>query len=333
MNINDIAKLAGVSTATVSRVLNNIKVRPKHKEMVEKVLKETGYKPNRTAQGLASKKSKLIGMILPSIMANVYSHIVDGVNSILQNRGYSLILTTTHEVGEHSESREIEALNFLKERSVDGVIYIPQTTSVRMIEYLKNYDRPIVSFGEKMKGTSVPALTLDDYNAAKSMVQYLIDLGHRDIAFVGIPDNFHATGFLRKKGYIDALTENGIEVDEERIVEAGFTLAEGYSAAREVVKRSDKIPTAVFTALDRIAFSTVSYLQKAGYRVPEDVSVVGIDDDDISSYYSPPLTTIHYDFAGAGEIIANMLLDFIEKEGDIEDREMKFSIKERGSAI
>lgn len=334
MNINDIAQLAGVSKATVSRVLNNIKVRPEYKEKVERVLKETGYKPNRIARELVSKKTKLIGMIIPSIKPNVYSHVIEGVNHVLQKRGYSLILTTTSEFAKQSIKREVEALEFMEERQVEGVIYVPQIISPEIIEYLKNYKTAIVSLTEKLQGTSIPALTFDDYNAAKSIVQYLIDLGHKDIAFIGISDEYYSTGFLRKKGYLDALKENNIPVNYEGIISSGFSLLEGYSSARDLINNPNIKPTAVFAALDRIAYGTMSYLNKAGYRVPQDISVVGIDDDDLSSYYTPPLTTIYYDFIKAGEIIANMLLEVInDKQTLVEDRKMGFYIRERNSAI
>jgi DNA-binding LacI/PurR family transcriptional regulator len=334
LNIKDIAQLAGVSKATVSRVLNNIKVRPEYKEKVDRVLKETGYKPNRIARELVSKKTKLIGMIMPSIKPNVYSHVVEGVNRLLQKKGYSLILTTTLEFGQQSSKHEVEALEFMKDRQVEGVIYVPQIICPEIIEYLKDYDTPIVSLTEKLKGTSIPALTFDDYNAAKSIVQHLIDLGHKDIAFIGITDEYYATGFLRKKGYMDALKENNMPIDDDRIINGGFTLVEGYSSARELMNKGNLKPTAIFAALDRIAYGTMSYLNKAGYRVPEDISVVGIDDDDLSSYYTPPLTTIYYDFVKTGEIIANMLLQIInDRQVLVEDRKMGFSIRKRGSAI
>lgn len=334
MNINDIAKMAGVSKATVSRVLNNIKVRPEYKEKVDKVLQETGYKPNRLARELVSRKTKLIGLIVPSMKANVYAYIVEGLNKVLTEHGYNLILASAIIDEKKGVSNEVELLKFMEDRLVEGVILCPGIVNTDLIDFMKNYRVPVVTIGEKIPNLEISSVVFDDYNAAKAIVLYLVGIGHQKIGYIGVDERFYSSGFLRKKGFSDAILGSGLEIDSDFIVETGFTHNDGYASARKLVSNTEKRPTAIFAALDRLAYGAMSFLIKSGINIPEDMSIVGIDDDDLSSYYNPPLTTIHFDYVNTGEKAGQILIEIIEtEERKCIEHVMAYEIRERSSSI
>ncbi|MCH4889930.1 LacI family transcriptional regulator [Acidaminobacter sp. JC074] len=329
MNINDIAKMAGVSKATVSRVLNGIKVKPEYKEKVDRVLLETGYKPNRLARELVSKKTKLIGVILPSLKPNVYSYIVEGMAKVLQDKGYSLIITTCDEFNV-KEDDVIDLLDFFIDRHVEGIVYVPNIITEETKAYIDTYQLPMVTIGEKING--LPAVLFDDYNASKSIVDYLVKLGHESIGYIGIKDEYHSVGYLRRLGYMNGLKEAGIEIDESMMVTTGFEKNNGYVAAKDFIKSVGQV-TAIFAGYDRMAYGIINYLTKVGYKVPEDISVIGIDDDDVSAYFTPSLTSVSFDYVKTGQVAANMIIDFIKENLDIKDQVIDFKIIERNSVI
>jgi len=327
LNINDIAKMAGVSKSTVSRVLNNIKVKPELKAKVDKVLDETGYKPNRLARELVSKKTNLIGVILPSLKQSIYSYIVEGMGKILQSKGYSLIITTCDEFDVVGDEL-INLFKFFLDRHVEGLVYVPGVITDKAKAYIESYELPIVTIGEKIE--DIPAVLFDDYNASKAIVDYFVMKGHKEIGYIGLDDKLNSVGYLRRLGYMDGIKLAGLEVQDTKMVTAGHDNKEGYLAAKSFIKENNDI-TAIFSGYDKMAYGIISGLIDEGYRVPEDVSVIGIGDDDVSEFFQPSLTTVFFDYIKTGEIAGNMIIDLISEKSDVEDHVIDFTIKERNS--
>ena len=334
MNINDIARIAGVSKATVSRVINNKKVTEELRVRVQKVLDETGYKPNRLAQELVSKKTNLIGIVVPTMNSNVYSNIIEGATRILQSQNYNIILVSTFNNKVVNSDLEIEYLDLFKRKYVDGIIFFPTIATDAHIAYFKDFEIPTITIGERVRELNLTSFSIDDYKIAKDMVNYLIKLGHKRIGYIGVKEEYRCHGKARKCGYVDALTENGIEVDESLMETGGFDSHSGYLAAKRLVEKATSMPTAIFTVIDRLAYGAISYLDQIGYKVPQQVSIASIDDEEMSIYYIPSLTTAHVDYLAAGKAAASVLMDLVEGK-TVEKKEftIEYVIKERNSTI
>lgn len=334
MNINDIARIAGVSKATVSRVINNKKVTEELRVRVQKVLDETGYKPNKLAQELVSKKTNLVGIVVPTMNSNVYSNIIEGVTKILQSQNYNIILVSTFNNKVVNSNLEIEYLELFKRKCVDGIIFFPTIVTDAHVEYFKNCKIPAITIGERARELNLTSFSIDDYKITKEMVNYLIQLGHKRIGYIGVNEEYRCHGMARKRGYVDALMENGIEVDESLMEVGGFDSRSGYLATKRLVGKATSMPTAIFTVIDRLAYGVISYLDQIGCKVPQQVSVASIDDEEMSSYYIPSLTTAHVDYLAAGENAASALMELVEeKTVDQKEFTIEYVIKERNSTI
>lgn len=334
MNINDIARLAGVSKATVSRVLNNKKVTEELRVRVQRVLDETGYRPNRLAQELVSKKTNLVGIIVPTINSNVYSNIIEGATRVLQSRDYNIILVSTFNNKQVNSDLEIEYLELFKRKCVDGIIFFPTIATDAHLAYFKNCDIPAVTVGERIDELELTGFSIDDYQIAKDMVNYLIRLGHTRIGYIGVDEKYRSHGKARKQGYLDALKENHLKVDETWMETAGFDSHSGYLAAKRLIAKATSMPTAIFTVIDRLAYGAISYLDQVGIKVPQQVSLASIDDEEMSVFYIPSLTTAHVDYLAAGEKAASVLVDLAEgKPVEATRFTIDYAIKERNSTI
>jgi DNA-binding LacI/PurR family transcriptional regulator len=311
MDMKDIAKLAGVSKATVSRVINNSQnVSSELREKVEKVLKETGYTPNLLAQELVTKRTKVIGVIIPRIGIDTFSNITEGIIDKLNEDGYNVFLANAR--GKIEE--ELKYFDILKKKHVDGIIFFPTRITDEHIRLLKEINTPIVMMGQSSSKINASSVVYDDFNAAKDIVSYLIKQGHERIAYIGLEENKSVVASLRKHGYIYALQENKINIKEEYIASGNFDVSSGYDAMKNIINNSKEAPTAVFGAIDRLAFGALKYLKEVDYKVPNQISVVGIDDMDMSSVFEPTLTTVHYDYYDSGKNAASLILEKINND-------------------
>ena len=311
MDMKDIAKLAGVSKATVSRVINNSQnVSSELREKVEKVLKETGYTPNLLAQELVTKKTKVIGVIIPRIGIDTFSNITEGIIDKLNEDGYNVFLANAR--GKTEE--ELKYFDILKKKHVDGIIFFPTRITEEHIKLLNEINTPIVMMGQSNSKINASSVVYDDFNASKEIVNYLIKQGHEKIAYIGLDENKSVVASLRKNGYIYALQENKINLREEYIESGNFDISSGYNAMKNIINNSKEISTAVFAAIDRLAFGAIKYLKEFDYKVPEQISVVGIDDMDMSSIFEPTLTTVHYDYYDSGKKAAELVLEKINND-------------------
>ena len=309
MNINEIARLAGVSRATVSRYLNNGYVSSEKKEVIRKVIEETGYQPSSQAQTLRTKKTSLIGVILPKINSDTISREVAGISDILTRRGYQLILANTN----NDVEEELKYLSLFKERQVDGVVFIATMFTRKHKQMLKDYKVPIVLLGQHLDG--YPCIYQDDYKAAFQVTEKLAEKG-RKFAYIGVTDKDAAVGAQRRKGLEDALHKKKLEITQERMKVGSFTMDSGYEMARELFEEDPSIDSLV-CATDTMAVGAMTYLKEIGLRIPEDVQIAGIGDGVPGKIVEPKLTTVHFYYKTSGMEAAAMLADLIENDTGI----------------
>ena len=310
LTIKEIAKLAGVSKSTVSRVINDSEhVSDQARENVKQVIKKTGYVPNSLAKNLKRNKTDTIGVVLPKINTSTFSSAVEGISNIMYKKGYNLLLTNT----KLNIKDEITYLKLLKEKRVRGIIFFATEITNQHLEILNKLDLPLVIVGQDTSELlDYPCVIQDDFNAAKSIVDFLVEQGHQKIAYIGVKENDIAVGKLRKKAYLKVLAENRLEINKDYIYQGNFSIKSGYKGMKNIIENSETIPTAVFAATDRLALGAIKFLKDQGYEIPEDISVAGIGNADISSWVVPEITTIDYNHVKTGEKASEILLDVID---------------------
>lgn len=250
MNINEIAKMAGVSRATVSRYLNNGYVSEEKKKVISKVIEETGYQPSSQAQMLRTKKTKLVGVILPKIDSNTISREVAGISDILTQKGYQMILANTN----NSVEEELKYLSLFKDNQVDGVIFIATILTKQHREMLKEYKVPIVLLGQHLEG--YPCIFQDDHKAAMSLTEQMLKTGKK-FGYITVTDKDEAVGKMRISGVEEILKKNNIGLDKSCVKCGNFTLESGYEKAEELFTEHPDIDTLI-CATDTMAVGAVN---------------------------------------------------------------------------
>lgn len=306
-NIKEIAEKAGVSRTTVSRVLNDSGyVSEKVRERVLAVIKETGYVPSENAKALRTKKTKVIGVILPKISTETSSRLVKGMDQVLAKEGYQILLAASN----LSKEKEIEYLSLLKSRNVDGIIFSATTVHDKLAEEINKLSIPLVVVGQKMPNAI--SLVFDECQVSKDMVSVLIKKGHKKIAFIGVSEEDQAVGFLRKKGFMEAMKENKLPIEESWIQTGVFNVESGYQAMGKIINESENRPTAVIAVTDRLAIGAINCLKTIGLSVPGDVAVAGMGSSEMSQYISPPLSTVDFQYEQLGNKAAQIILQKIK---------------------
>lgn len=308
MNINEIAKMAGVSRATVSRYLNDGYVSEEKKDRIRAVIEKTGYQPSSQAQMLRTKKTRLIGVIIPKINSDTVSRMVAGISLVLAKYEFQLLLANTNNDAEE----ELNYLNLFKENKVDGVILIGTIFTKKHLKLLKEYQVPVVILGQHLEGYS--CVYQDDYSASREMAKRLLTTSRR-VGFIGVTQKDEAAGRSRQAGYEDALKEQGKE-GSACIVEADFNIEAGYRAAKELFSREADVD-ALLCATDNIAIGALTYLKEKHIPVPEKVQVAGFGDTPMASIVEPSLTTVHFYYKTSGTEAAQILMDLIETDAKV----------------
>ncbi|MCA0985229.1 LacI family transcriptional regulator [Halobacillus yeomjeoni] len=308
--INDIAKMAEVSRTTVSRALNNSGyVSEDVRKRIMKIVEETGYMPSQSAKSLRTKRSGVVGVILPRLSTETSSRVVRGINDFLAKQGYQILLTDT----ELDSDKEIDYIRLLKSRHVDGIILLATNVNDRLLKAIHDADIPFLSIGQELPG--ITSLVYDDYHAASDLTNMLIHKGHEKIGFIGVTKEDPAVGQLRSKAYKDTMEKRGLPVKDHWIGEGDFSIESGYEQMKRILKNSlSDVPTAVFAVTDRMAIGAIEYLKEQGYRIPEDMAVVGIGASAMSKYLTPSLTTVDYFNEEVGKKAGSLLLDKINNK-------------------
>ncbi|TVX89739.1 LacI family DNA-binding transcriptional regulator [Paenibacillus agilis] len=286
--IKDIARVAGVSTATVSRVINNLGgYNEETEKKVMAVAKALGYRKNENARSLVQKSTNTIGVIMPDVTTAFYGDIIKGIEDTSYEHGYSVILT---HAGSHG-SRIHESMNLMGERRVDGLIIVSVELHETAIEALTSLGIPFILLSTKTNREDTPYIKVDDYSAAYTAVKYLIDNNHRSIGMAGANPDDSIAGSPRINGYTQALLDHGIKVDLNLIKPGGFSFESGKTAMQAFIEDEASI-TAVFCASDEVALGIMSTCFENEISVPNDISVVGYDNSKVSHMSIPPLTTV-----------------------------------------
>ncbi|TWT55015.1 Catabolite control protein A [Rubripirellula amarantea] len=306
--IKDIAERANVSKSTVSRVINDKAiVNSRTRLAVLDAMKSLGYEPNFFARSLASGLSMTVGVVTQKLGSPFYDMISQGVIQGFAGTGYSPLFVD----GQWEESTELEVIRTVLGRKVDGLLLLGGDISEQDLSDLK--DRlPTIVVGKEVPGWQDQCVFVDNVGAARNAVKHLLEFGHRNIAMVcGI--SCHQDAIRRYEGYRLALSEAGIEVDPGLVLEGDFSAQSGIMAVNTLLMRGKPF-SAVFCANDMVAYGVRLALQRKGIRVPEDVSIVGFDDQGESAYMCPPLTTVRQPGNEMGEAAAAGLVKLMQGE-------------------
>lgn len=298
VTIKEVAAQAGVSVATISRVINGKgPVREATMRRVMETCQEMHFTPHGIAQSLSLRRTLTIGLLLPDLHGEFFSEVIRGIDAQARRTGYHLLVS-----GFHSDRREmVDVFRTIRGR-VDGLILMsPDREAAALISHLPS-GFPLVLLNS-IAGAA-HAITIDNYGGARAVMVHLRQLGHRRIAFVKGPDE-NADAVERLRGYRDAASE-------ATEIEGDFTEAAGFAAGRRML--ASRMPEALFAANDAMAIGALSALREGGVRVPEDVALVGFDDIPISRYLTPPLTTVKVDLAELGRRAFDMLATGITNE-------------------
>lgn len=310
ITIEDIAKKAKVSISTVSRVLNgNKKVGEGYKTAVLQAIEELDYQPNFFAQGLAGGSSRTIGVITQNVGSPVYDAILKGILENLSIQEYAPIFAD----GQWEPEREAHAIQTLLAKRIDGLIVVggslPEETLIQL-----NQQLPIVIVARAIDTLMDKCIFLDNFKAAYDATKYLIEMGHRSIAHIaGI--SIHQDSSERLSGYKQALADAGLPFMPELVIEGDFRRQSGTMSMQMLLMRERPF-TAVFVANDQMAFGARLALFRKGLRVPEDVSLIGFDDQPDSAFMIPPLTTVRQPSVQMGIAAAQAILSQLRDDPD-----------------
>lgn len=299
--IGDVAKRAGVSAMTVSRVINNSGyISQETRERVELAIAELGYVPNALARSLRFKQTKTIALVLTDITNPFFTTVARGVEDTASEQGFSVMFCNTDE----SQDEEAEYLNVLVQKQVDGVLLVPAVSSSESVTFLRERGVPFVVLDRRIPEVPVDTVRCDSELGAYQLTQHLLDLGHRRIAVLSGPAAV-TTAADRVKGYCGALEAAG---GTPLVVYGTFTQEGGYRMAQQVLSAAPR-PTALFAANNFIAIGALRALREAGLRVPEDVSVVAFDDLPAAIVINPFFTVASQPAYEMGQRATALLLD------------------------
>jgi LacI family transcriptional regulator len=310
MTIKEIADLAGVSIATVSRVVNgHSDVSSETRETVQRVIREHGYSANRSARALSGGRTGLVGVTLPRVQPTYFSSILAGAAEALDEQDRRIILCPT----QHEHEREVSLLDRLMHGTTDGALLVlPEETNEELRVLLHHGYRFVVVDPRKPVDERIPAVSAANSAGATLATRHLLDLGHRRIAAITGPVGWMASE-ERRRGYHAALVDAGVMPDAALEVEADFLLAGGREAAARLLELADR-PTAIFAFNDNLAIGAMQAARALGLRVPEDVSIVGFDDTIEAALVTPPLTTVRQPLAEMGRMAVSLLSRLLENQ-------------------
>ncbi|MDK2879481.1 MAG: LacI family transcriptional regulator [Thermoanaerobacteraceae bacterium] len=308
ITIKDIARRTGVSISTVSRVIN--KTKPVSEELRNKVMEiinKEGYVPNHTARSLILKRTNTIGVVVPNISQYFHVMMLEGVADVLEKNGYQMLVCNI----KNDVRSEMQYIDLLAEKQVDGIILMHETSDPEIKDYLSNCDIPIVMASIEIPGVDRPVVRVDDYMAACDAVEYLISLGHKEIGIICGTEI--TVGNFRTRAYVDVMKKYGLQLKESLMVQGNYTMESGYSAMQKILERENKV-TAIFVVSDEMAIGAINCALDMGYEVPKDISVIGFDDIELSSYFRPKLTTIRQPIKDIAKISTEIIIKNLKGE-------------------
>ena len=308
MNIKQIAKAAGVSVATVSRVLNHPEnVAPKTREKIQEIIEKTEYKPNWFAQGLNFNRTKTIGLIIPHILNLIYMEIAKGVEDVAIQKGYTVFMCNV----EKNDKMESEYVEQLLTRRVDGIIFLFSSLEEENLKSIEERGVPIVLVGENKDVIGFNSVKVNCRLGAESMLKQLVEDGYRSIGILyGNDPEQESLDML--EGYKSVLSENTITINENYVKQVENTIEGGYLGVKKML--GSDAPRVIFATSDEIAYGAMDAVKDMGLRIPEDIAVAGFGNSRMSNLVEPKLTTVELPFHKMGIYGARLLFDLIEDE-------------------
>lgn len=329
VSIDDVAARAEVSTATVSRALRGLpRVSEATRTKVLAVAESMGYVASPSASGLASGRTKTIGVLVPYVDRWYFGHVIEGIDQVLRNAGYNLLLFS---LGGHLQGQKRSFTESMVRKQIDGLLVLSQGLSAEELRQLHHTDIPLLSVGGPVEGCQ--GVFINDKAAVAVLTEHLIDLGHRRIGFLrGGPlneQNFKVPS-LRNSSFKTTMKRAGLELLPEWNVGGDFTVADGARAAAMIFDAPGEMPTAIICSSDEMALGLIFEAQRRGIRIPEELSVAGIDDHDFSA--PAGLTTIAQKPWEHGRSAAEMMLAELGGQvGAVHDLTMPFELLVRHS--
>ena len=291
VTIKDVAPKAGVSITSVSRVLNDKKIdeymRRETKDRILQVIKDLNFKPDKRAQSLRGLRMKIIGLVIPNRFNPYFEQLAAAVEQVCYKEGYGVLLCSS----QNSIERESVYIDILERQKVDAIILSTVGLKKDELNDLMERGTKIVLVDEDVPGVNAPAVFANNYMGGCQATQYLIDLGHRRIAFITGSMNLLSSKD-RLRGYCETLKKNGLEAGGKLIKEGDYTYESGFEAGKQLLRQSRDDFTAIFCSDDLMAFGAIQVIRERGMKVSDDYSIVGFDDMYFSSISSPQLTTV-----------------------------------------
>lgn len=329
VRLEDVAAAVGVSTQTVSRVINDKPdVAKETRRRVWEAIERLGYQPNVIARGLASRKTYMLGMITADFSDYFFTQVIVGAEAEARKRGYFFMLCST----ERNLDDEPEYLRLLTERQVDGILFARPSTEqdVSHIVSLIREGVPLVTTALHIPGEKITVVDVDNVEGGYQGTRCLIESGHHQIGMITGPTDWRSAQD-RWQGYRLALEEASIPYDESLIEYGDWVYESGYEAMLRLLEKSPHI-TALFAQNDRMAIAAMRAIRESGRQIPSDLAVVGYDDIPVSAYSHPPLTTIRQPMKQVGEMAARLLCELISNpDAECQEVLMKPELVRRGS--
>ena len=310
VTVKDIAKRLRLHYTTVSKALrDHPDISPATKHRVLSMAEELDYHPNSIAQSLKSQATSTLGVIVPSIRNDFFSAVISGIEEVAYGREFNTVVCQSNEITQ----REAIHLDTMISNRVAGVLVsvAQTTTSGAHFRALQRQGIPLVFFDRFCSDVEAGRVVVDDLGGAMKAVRHLVQAGYRRIAHAGGPGST-SVGKERRRGYINALQQSGLAVDQALITEGGMQEHDGIEACRQLLAQNPR-PDAVFAVNDPVALGVYKEIRRCGLRIPDDIALVGFGDVTLSSYLDPPLTTVKQSPYEIGKVAARMLLGRIEE--------------------
>ena len=309
--LKDIANVLSISTAAVSKALNDdARISVKTKKAVKQVAKELNYQPNHLASALRKGKSKLVGVIVPRTNSHFFSSVVESMEGVLNKAGYNIIITQSNESFE-KECNNIDTLLYLQ---VDGIIasMANETVDLSFYEKIKSNGIPLILFDRGENDLNVDYVGINDYASSHMIIEHLVAQGCKRIAHIG---GYRRTRIFnnRIRGYIDAIKKHDLPHDDELLIESSLTLEDGRQQIKNLLALKNR-PDAVYVASDYAALGALQVLKEKNIKVPEEIKLVGFGNEPFTSLVTPSITSISQHSKQIGKLAADTFLSYVDKE-------------------
>lgn len=307
--LRDVAERAGVSSASVSRVLNRPEtVSPKTRQRIEAAIAEMNFVPNWAARSLASQKSRTVGAVVPTLGIAIFARGIEALQNRLEQSGHGLLIASA----QYNATKEVEQVRTLIERNVEGLILVGNEHDEEIFDLAERADIPLITTYLHAVDSRFSSVGVDNKAASRRIIQHVVELGHRQIGVVTSPTEQNDRTRSRLEGIVEALAQSGILVSPNRVLEVPYSIADGRRAARMLLTEHPSL-TAIVCTTDVLAIGAVLEAPQLGRGVPDDLSVTGFDDLDLAGQITPALTTVHVPADEIGRQAADLMLSRLRK--------------------